>query len=210
MLRTLGNVGDRSAKPGSRDWALAVRLDIQANLHQWSDDVKTVKAFIELMIRHEGWRTLEDRRGRVFSSFADFCKEREPYGLGHDPDLIDAIKGAKNGTSVGRALGEHGGDRKSEAVKTVDYNQADDCKVDLTKFGNSAAYTLARLDRDAPELAERVRKGELSANAAAIEAGFRKKPTAIALLRAAWRKADDKERREFLTEVNVATPVEVD
>jgi len=37
-------------------------------------------------------------------------------------------------------------------------------------------YDLARLDRDYPQLAARVRSGELSANAAAIEAGFRKKP----------------------------------
>jgi hypothetical protein len=37
--------------------------------------------------------------------------------------------------------------------------------------GNSASYTLARLKRDYPELAERVVAGELSANAAAIEAG---------------------------------------
>jgi hypothetical protein len=34
---------------------------------------------------------------------------------------------------------------------------------------------LARLDRDNPDLAARVRAGELSANAAAIEAGWRKK-----------------------------------
>jgi hypothetical protein len=39
------------------------------------------------------------------------------------------------------------------------------------------ADTLARLNRDHPELAERVEAGELSANAAAIQAGFRKKPT---------------------------------
>jgi hypothetical protein len=34
---------------------------------------------------------------------------------------------------------------------------------------------VARLDRDNPELADAVRSGELSANAAAIKAGFRRK-----------------------------------
>jgi len=43
--------------------------------------------------------------------------------------------------------------------------------------GNSRAYTLTRLKREAPELFKRVVDGELSANAAAIEAGFRKKLT---------------------------------
>jgi hypothetical protein len=40
--------------------------------------------------------------------------------------------------------------------------------------GNLRSYTVARLKRDRPDLAERVIAGELSANAAAVEAGFRK------------------------------------
>lgn len=36
--------------------------------------------------------------------------------------------------------------------------------------GNTATHAIARLKRDAPELAEKVVKGELSANAAAIQA----------------------------------------
>jgi hypothetical protein len=64
-------------------------------------------------------------------------------------------------------------------------------KVDIS-YG-TADYWLSRLKRAAPrdlarkgmtaehfaELAAHVRKGELSANAAAIEAGFRKKPTVL-------------------------------
>jgi len=38
----------------------------------------------------------------------------------------------------------------------------------------TAAYFLSRLERDRPDLAVRVWRGELSANAAAIEAGLRK------------------------------------
>jgi hypothetical protein len=47
------------------------------------------------------------------------------------------------------------------------------------QYGTTVEYTLARLNRDRPDLAARVRAGELSANAAAIEAGFRKKPSAL-------------------------------
>lgn len=43
--------------------------------------------------------------------------------------------------------------------------------------GTSTAYTEARLQRDAPMLYEKVKSGNLSANAAAIQAGFRKKAT---------------------------------
>jgi hypothetical protein len=42
--------------------------------------------------------------------------------------------------------------------------------------GTTATNTLRRLKRDRPDLAERVVAGEISANAAAIEAGFRKPP----------------------------------
>jgi hypothetical protein len=46
------------------------------------------------------------------------------------------------------------------------------------QYGTARAYTMARLDRDWPDLAARVRAGELSAHAAAIEAGFHKPATA--------------------------------
>ncbi len=48
-----------------------------------------------------------------------------------------------------------------------------------TERGTEATYTLRRLKRDAPALAQRVLDGELSANAAAVEAGFRKKSITI-------------------------------
>jgi hypothetical protein len=66
-------------------------------------------------------------------------------------------------------LGLHGGDRKSEKAKDQDRNP--------TLIGRGRDYDIARLERDRPDLAARVRANELSANAAAIEAGFRKKPT---------------------------------
>jgi uncharacterized protein (UPF0128 family) len=48
-------------------------------------------------------------------------------------------------------------------------------------LGRGKDYTLARLDRDHPDLAKQVRAGELSANQAAIEAGFRVKSITIPL-----------------------------
>jgi hypothetical protein len=41
--------------------------------------------------------------------------------------------------------------------------------------GNTLPYTLDRLSREAPELYEEVKQGRISANAAAIKAGFRKR-----------------------------------
>jgi hypothetical protein len=149
------------------------------------------------MVRHEGWRKLDARNGRPFTSFADFCKEREPYGLGHDPEIIDAISGARDTDKIATVVGKHGGDRRSEQARE---NQPDNDKVE-PQYGTSATYLIARLDRDAPELAERVRSGELSAHAAAIEAGFRKRATPLDRLRSAWKSASKTERAAFMDEV---------
>jgi len=47
---------------------------------------------------------------------------------------------------------------------------------------DTAAYMLARLKRDRPDLAERVSSGTLSVNRAAIEAGFRRHKAILAAL----------------------------
>ena len=93
----------------------------------------------------------------------------DPYGtlnkmlkaeVGIDEQAIDrAIRKAE--------LATHGGDRKSPEF------QVDNVKLNAGQGGNSETYTLRRLRRDRPDLADRVEHGKLSANKAAIEAGFR-------------------------------------
>ena len=135
---------------------------------------------------------------------------RERYmreGLELDPVAVDLAIGFLRaaGTSVpiefatavdeGRKLRSHGTNQHTNG----DSNRKSSAKA--LKGGTNSAYTIARLDRDAPELAARVRAGGISANAAAIEAGFRKKLTGIDRLRSAWKAATPSERRAFLKEV---------
>jgi hypothetical protein len=68
-------------------------------------------------------------------------------------------------------------------------------------YGTTSGYTLARLRRDRPDLAAMVSAGELSANAAAIEAGFRKQPTALAQVMKLLPRLTAQERQQ----VNEAT-----
>jgi hypothetical protein len=63
--------------------------------------------------------------------------------------------------------------------------------------GNARAYTLDRLKRSHPNLFAAVCRGELSANAAAIEAGFRKKPTAFEQVTRLLPKLTPAERRQL-------------
>ena len=69
------------------------------------------------------------------------------------------------------------------------------------KQGTSKKYTLDRLKRERPDLFERVVAKELSANAAAKEAGWRSKKTPLTQLRKAWAKASAEEKAVFLAEV---------
>lgn len=59
--------------------------------------------------------------------------------------------------------------------------------TEVKKADRGKAYTLDRLQRESPELFEQVKAGELSANAAAIKAGFRKRKTPLDQLKAAAR-----------------------
>jgi hypothetical protein len=94
-------------------------------------------------------------------------------------------------------LGKHGGDRKSEAVKDQGSNTT------LKLPGRGAAYILARLDRDGhAELAAKVRTGKISANAAAIEAGFRQQKTPLERVRAVFRKMTRTELRQARLDID--------
>jgi hypothetical protein len=65
---------------------------------------------------------------------------------------------------------------------TNQYGGADNANLN-SPFGNLESYTISRLKRDRPDLAKKVIDGKLTANAAAIEAGFRKKTAAGRIVR---------------------------
>jgi hypothetical protein len=67
------------------------------------------------------------------------------------------MEALNDNTLLGEVLGKHG---------TNQYTGGG--SVTTSSIGRGANYTLARLRRDHPELAERVIAGEISANAAAI------------------------------------------
>jgi hypothetical protein len=67
--------------------------------------------------------------------------------------------------------------------------------------GTSRAYTVSRLQRERPDLFQQVCEKKISANAAAIQAGFRRVKTPLDTLRSAWGKASEEERETFKAEI---------
>ena len=114
-------------------------------------------------------------------------------------DYVDSRinSGARGGNNNPEGLGGNNHRVSQESVNND--NVIIDTKLNTQKQGNSRAYTLNRLSREAPELFEKVLNKELSANAAAIEAGFRKKQTPIEIIKFNWRKLNEVERNEFLS-----------
>jgi hypothetical protein len=91
----------------------------------------------------------------------------------NEPQVAVGIEAIKAKVQEARAkpladVGEIGNGRKDES--RVD-------NINPTKGGTGTDYTLRRLARDAPEMLDKIEAGELSVNAAAIQAGIRKKPT---------------------------------
>ena len=68
----------------------------------------------------------------------------------------------------------------------------------LSRGSNGTEYLLRRLRDQRPDLHEQVLAGELSAHAAMVTAGFRKRATPIDRLWSAWRAATPDQRAEFL------------
>jgi hypothetical protein len=94
------------------------------------------------------------------------------------------------GEDEARVLAGHGGDRRSEQARG---NQDGNRHLDRKEL-NTVEHIKARLHRDDPELLARVERGELTANAAAVEMGWRKKRTPYDEVASAWKRCSPEER----------------
>jgi hypothetical protein len=76
--------------------------------------------------------------------------------------------------------------------------------------GTSRSYIVGRLERERPDLAERLFAGEFrSARAAAREAGWVVEKAPIELLRSAWNKVAPKDQHAFLCQILECSPAEL-
>lgn len=125
-------------------------------------------------IRGRVWEQTADRKGEKFTTFEAFVEHPLWQGLDSTVDDLLAFcrKSPDTQALIREAVSAAGHVGRPEAGKGNN--------VTFSDRGNAATYTLRRLKRDRPELAEKVVRGELTANAAAIEAGFREKQVQLA------------------------------
>jgi hypothetical protein len=127
---------------------------------------------LKKVIEEQQWQNQVDRAGDRFLSFEAFV--RHPLWQGLETTIDDLRVFCRKQPEVQRLILEamepgrtDGGDRRSAEFQSNNIT---------LKRGTSAIYTLKRLKRDHPSLFHQVLSGVMSANAAAIEAGIRKKP----------------------------------
>lgn len=138
------------------------------------------------------WRWVGSSFGQ--KSLASYLTTPPPKGVGIKLDTVERlIAGDPDAEVLYRKA------MTAPAHRTAGSN--DNVITSTPKQGNTRAYTLDRLERERPDLFEKVKTKQLSANAAAIKAGFRKQPTPLDQLRKAWEKASASERKKFLKEV---------
>lgn len=160
------------------------------------------------------------RRGA--DEFAEFLHDQFPDGCQSDPatmrrllkdseelilfnKALDYGKGGNNNPFGCRGKPDIGLDEESSAADVINVlikNIDSPSSPKKPRGGkDDVPYAHRRLARERPDLLEQVKTGELSAHGAMIQAGFRKVPTPLEILRKAWSKATPAERQTFLDEL---------
>lgn len=144
--------------------------DAQACLSGGIGAMETLPTIIKRIIRDGVWRELADKQGDPFHSFQAFVEYKLWWGLETRYERLIAF--CKDDAECHQLLlAEMPGAMTQQEAGLQKGKEAQD---NVRSYGNSASHTLKRLKRDNPELADSVIRGELSANAAAIQAGFRR------------------------------------
>lgn len=112
------------------------------------------------------------RTAPLFTSWRAFCLARLPFGLGYDPDALDAVVKERM-TAQERGENPPPPPMTPQEAGTLGGrgNKAFD---NIKSFigGTSADYLTARIARDRPDILERMKAGEYSSvRQAALDAG---------------------------------------
>jgi len=170
--------------------------ELDGALRRGETSLQNIPGLMALVLREELWRERRIRTGEIVKHerFVDFLTVAPLEGLGEDPALIKRLLSDHPATLAAfeaACTGKHG---TNQYTKKEDSSNPTIMKVDRGK-----AYTLRRLKRQHPVLFRKVTSGELTANQAAIQAGFRKKLTRLEQVKHLFSLLSLDERIAFVT-----------
>jgi hypothetical protein len=143
-------------------------LSASESIRRGGDFLERFPRMLRKIIESEAWEGRKLKTGEIItgSSLMDLVTSKPLRGWGITKDKVEALIREDIELLVmfrEAAKGQEGGDTTNNNVISGRSTQ-----------GNSKAYTLARLSKESPELFAEVKAGKISANAAAIKAGWRK------------------------------------
>lgn len=142
-----------------------------------------VPSLIKKVITEQMWRerfVTQTKQVIVFKSFREFVEADPPEGLKTSVSLLlrictdyeDMEAVSLISTEVGGSKGNPTGNNQHRGnVSNTNISSVDE---DKPARGDTTDYTVRRLAKQRPDIHAKLLAGELSPNAAAIEAGFRK------------------------------------
>jgi len=177
-----------------------IEIEILSKNCRFSETVEQIPDQVKRVIENGWWKERRPRKmsGKEFryGTFGEFVEDHPPQGLGikldmlkklceDDPEALVAIREASTNIQ-----GKHHS------------NNITMRQQETAARGTYKDYTLYRIKQERPDLYERVLNKEMSANKAAIEAGFRKKMVSVeasvdGFVKAIRRKFSDDEVAEI-------------
>jgi hypothetical protein len=156
---------------------------------------------LQKVITERQWQDRRDKNGNPFTGFEAFVTHRLWQGL--ETTIDDLRVYCRKEPMIQKLILEQMDPGSTHVDAGAKGGRGIKASDNITSFrGTSAIYRLKRLKRDRPDLFEQVIGGIMSANAAAIEAGWHKKPIPIDQLRSWWAKANAEERETFSKEIS--------
>lgn len=136
------------------------------------------------IIQSDMWRdriVRQTGKQATFKRFRDFVEAYPPEGLRTTISMLIQICNTYGDMEAVAMIAQvEAGERGNPTGNNQYTNNGNINNVNVsikqeTSAGNSTPYTMRRLAKDAPELHKAVVSGELSPNAAALQAGFRRR-----------------------------------
>lgn len=188
-----------SEAANDEELAKIMRLKYPAACGNLERDAGFFSRMVEGVREYDAWKVIG------FASFEDFCKAELGKTLCEVEQIVSGVRVLQ---ATGRTAPITPAEAMAAAPKLATHgrptkgNENKGNIVTLKARGNSKEFLAARINRDHPEIAERVKAGEFkSIRAAAIVAGIVKVKTPLERLFAEWKKASQEERAEFLKSI---------
>lgn len=190
-----------SEAANDEELAKIMRLKYPAACGNLERDAGFFSRMVEGVREYDAWKVIG------FASFEDFCKAELGKTLCEVEQIVSGVR-VLQATGRTAPITERQARTAAEALAAAPKLQPTgrpskgSQRPPLQKGSNSKVRLAARINRDHPEIAERVKAGEFkSIRAAAIVAGIVKVKTPLERLFAEWKKASQEERAEFLKSI---------